>query len=118
MKKLILLIAIALTSTFTIFAQQDNNVDNLTNGKWNIEFVEIENEVIDVKNEGHWMVFYNNGLYQILLDNEEQVGTWNLDEQLDMELDGEEANGKSAIKKISDSELQLSVSGYTIALTK
>lgn len=118
MKKLILLIVITLTVTFTTSAQQKHNIDNLTAGKWNIEFVEIENEVIDVKNEGNWMVFYTDGLYQILLDDEQQIGTWNLDEQLGIKFNGESSNEKSVIKEIDGSKLKFSIAGYTIALTK
>ena len=118
MKKLLLLVAITLTTSFTAFAQQSENLESLTTGKWNIEVVEIENEVIDVKNEGHWMVFYADGFYELLLDDEGQVGTWELDEELTLKFDSETKNEKSSIQKINNKELKFSISGYTLALTK
>lgn len=118
MKKFTLLVAITIITTFSSFAQQDKNIENLTTGKWNIEFVEIENEVINVKDEGHWMVFHPDGMYQIILDNEEQVGTWNINDDLEMNFDDNEANGKSTLKEIKDNKLKFSISGYTIALAK
>jgi len=118
MKKLILVLIITITASFTSFAQQEKNIESLTTGKWNIEVVEVDNEVMNVKNEGHWMVFHPNGSYQIVLDNEEQRGTWNLDKELGINFDNEVKNGTSSIKKINDKELKFSISGYTIALTK
>ena len=84
MKKVLALVLFFLGSLHLVISQENSNQEkfnNLVSGKWQIETVSIDNEVIDVADEGHWMVFHENGLYQILLDNEEQIGTWKLDEE-------------------------------------
>ena len=105
-------------TSFLGFSQEENNFDNLTSGKWHIASVEIENQVMDVDAEDHWMVFYENGLYQIMLDNEEQVGTWEIDQQNEIKFDVEDFNGDSHVNQLSDHELKFSISGYTLALVK
>lgn len=100
------------------FSQEKESYDNLTSGKWQIASVAIENEVMDVAEEGHWMVFHANGYYQIMLDQDEQVGTWSLDEKNKLNFDDKNFKGKSYIKKINDKELNFSISGYTLALVK
>ena len=117
MKKIIIL-SIFFAFNFAVFAQQKNELANLTSGKWKIETVEIENEVIDVANEGHWMIFYPDGFYQLLLDDEEKVGTWKFDENTGLEFDDEVLNGKSSINELSAQTLKFSISDYTIALCK
>ena len=117
MKFLLTLIFIVFTS-FLSFSQEQNNLESLTSGKWKIESVEIEDEVMNVKDEGHWMVFYPDGLYQIYLDNEEQVGTWKIDKEKGLKFDDEAIDGKSIIKQLDDKALKFSISGYTLALTK
>jgi len=119
MKKVLTLFLFFLGSLFLGFSQEknDQDFDNLTSGKWQIASVEIGNEVMNVANEGHWMMFYDNGLYQLVLDDEEQVGTWKIDKN-DIKFDVENFEGNSYLRKLSDSELKFSISGYTLALTK
>ena len=118
LRKIFTLFTFLLGISFLGFSQEKDNYDNLTSGKWQIESVEIENEVMNVSEEGHWMVFLSNGLYQIMLDKEEQVGTWSLDEKNEIKFDTENFDGESYIKKINDNELKFSISGYTLALSK
>ena len=118
MKNVLSLFICLLCISFIGFSQEKNNYDNLTSGKWQIESVEIENDIMNVSDEGHWMVFYANGLYQIMLDQEEKVGTWSIDEKNEINFDSEALANNSNINKLSDRELRFSISGYTLALVK
>jgi len=118
MKKVFTLFLFFLCISSIGFSQEKENFNNLTSGKWQIASVEIENEFINVAEEGHWMVFHSNGLYQIVLDKDEQIGTWSLAKENEIKFDAENFNGESYIKKISDKELRFSISGYHLALTK
>ena len=96
---------------------QDNEsdvVDGLISGKWKINSVYVEDEVMNVSGEGNWMEFNCNGTYEISLDHEEQIGTWNLDSENHISLDLEESN----VSAISKEHLSFSISGYTLDLTK
>ena len=117
MKKLVTILVLLLAS-FASFSQQENSFNNLTSGKWQIQSVEIENEVMSVSNEDSWMVFYENGLYEMYLDEESQVGTWNLNENNVLNFDVENFDGESNIRKLTDHDLKFSISGYTLALSK
>ena len=118
MKKVFTLFVFLLGASYLGFSQEKDCFKNLTSGKWHITSVEIEDEVMNVAQEGHWMVFHSNGLYQIMLDEEEQVGTWHLDEKNEIKFDAENFDGASYIKRLSDNELKFSISGYTLALSK
>ena len=117
MKESIFFSILFMCISFCTYSQQDK-YDNLTSGKWQIKSVEIGNEVMDVRNEGHWMVFHSNGFYQMMLDNEEQVGTWKLDDKNQLKFDVENFNGESFISELSAEQLKFFISGYTLALTK
>lgn len=118
LRKVFTLFVFLLGMSFLSFSQEKNNYDNLTSGKWQIESVEIENEIMDVSDEGHWMVFHSNGVYSIMLDKEEEAGTWSLDAKNEIKFDTENFDGESYIKKINEKELKFSISGYTLALSK
>ncbi len=121
MKKVIAFALLFFGAIFLATSQETYNQDkfeNLTSGKWQIETVTVDNEIMHVADEGHWMVFYENGLYQIILDNEEQVGTWKLNQQNNIQFDFENFEGESNISELSDDELKFSISGYTLALKK
>ena len=118
MNKVLALFVFLLGISFLGFSQEKGKFNNLTSGKWQIESVEIENEIMNVSKEGHWMIFHSDGTYQIMLDKDAQVGTWHLDEKNEIKFDVEDFNGESYIKNLSEKELRFSISGYTLALTK
>jgi len=118
MNKYLLLFVFLLGISHLGFSQEKENYNNLISGKWQINSVEIENEIINVENEGHWMVFNPNGSYQIMLDKEEQSGTWYLEDNNYIKFDAENFEGESLIKKIDDNQFKFSIAGYTLALTK
>jgi len=117
MKKSILIL-VFLVSSFITYAQQTKNVENLTSGKWKIETIEVENEVMSIENENHWMVFHADGLYEIYLGNEQQVGTWVYDEEKGLQFNKELIDMNSSINELNNKQLKFSISGYTLALSK
>ena len=118
MKKNLFFFVLVLLLNFSVFSQETNNFENLTSGKWSIESVKIESDFMDVHNQGCWMVFYPNGLYQIMLDKEEQVGTWKLNESNEIKFDFESYEGDSLISQIDEHHLKFSISGYTLELSR
>lgn len=122
MKKVIALFVLILATSYSSYSQQDQNLNSLISGKWFIETMEVENDLMNLSEEGHWIVFHDNGLYQLMLGEEEQVGTWHFDEKNELKLDKENFEGSSIIKKLDDKEFKFSVLGkdiqYTIALKK
>lgn len=121
MKKAIALFVLLICTSYVGYSQQDKNVNSLISGKWFIQTMEVDNDVMDLTAGNHWMVFHSNGLYQLMLDNEEQVGTWQLDAENELQLD-DNFKGSSIIKKLNDKEFMFSILGkdieYTIALKK
>ncbi|MGB1043313.1 MAG: lipocalin family protein [Tenacibaculum sp.] len=89
-----------LASTLT-YSQEINELDFLTSGKWQLESVQIGDEVQDFSKDNSWMSFKADGQYQIVMSNNQKQGTWTFDEN------------KKAIKIEGDKEL---VKGLKIEL--
>jgi len=96
----------------------DQDFTKLTSGKWSINSVSIEDETMTVDSNINWMKFHSDGFYNIMLDEEEQLGTWSVDENNQIKLDKDLFDGDSSLEIVNDSELKVMISGYTIALTK
>jgi len=105
-------------SEYTLILKKEKNVQSLTLGKWKINTVSFENEVINVEQEDNWMAFHTNGFYEIYLDKEKQSGTWRLNDNNELKIDEEGFDGESHLSELTQEELNFSVSGYAIALSK
>lgn len=91
------------------FSQEKKDVSKLTTGKWQIESMEIGNEKLELLGDGHYMIFHNDGVYQIALDNKEQSGNWKLLASREIEFDSENFAGSTHIKKLTDTEFLFSI---------
>lgn len=110
MKKAIALFVFLLGATYLGFSQEKNNVNHLTSGKWHVKSMNFGDEKLELSKGKHWMVFNKNGVYKIMLDNQEQIGTWQLDEAKQIKFDAENFLGNSKIEKLTAKEFLFSIS--------
>ncbi|CAM1347081.1 hypothetical protein [Tenacibaculum insulae] len=62
------------------FSQEINELDFLTSGKWQVESVQIGEEVQNYSNDNSWMVFHADGKYQVVMSDDERSGNWKFEE--------------------------------------
>lgn len=77
--KVFSIFSLLLISTVT-YAQEINEVDFLTSGKWFLESVQIGEETQEFSKGNSWMVFHADGKYEIMMSENEQKGNWKFDE--------------------------------------
>ena len=73
---LLMLICVVTSS----FSQEINELDFLTSGKWQVESVQIGEEVQNYSNDNSWMVFHADGKYQVVMSDDERSGNWKFEE--------------------------------------
>lgn len=112
-----------LASTLT-YSQEINELDFLTSGKWQLESVQIGEEVQDFSKDNSWMSFQADGQYQIVMSNNEKKGTWKFDEEKKaIKIEGDESLAKGLkIELLNNKELLFSATEgdivYTMKLRK
>ena len=112
-----------LASTLT-YSQEINELDFLTSGKWQLESVQIGEEVQDFSKDNNWMSFQADGQYQIVMSNNEKKGTWKFDEEKKaIKIEGDESLAKGLkIELLNNKELLFSATEgdvvYTMKLKK
>ncbi len=112
-----------LASTLT-YSQEINELDFLTSGKWQLESVQIGEEVQDFSEDNSWMSFQADGQYQIVMSNNEKKGTWKFDEEKKaIKIEGDESLAKGLkIELLNNKELLFSATEgdivYTMKLRK
>lgn len=122
MKKGLLTLVFFLGISYLGFSQEKES-DVLTSGKWRIESMQVGNEKLELSNENHWMEFHTDGKYQLVLDQQQEEGTWSFSEEAkEIKFDERVFKGKSEIKKLTNREFLFSVSEgdvvYTMTLKK
>ena len=118
MKRALLTLVFLLGFSILSFSQEKNNLDELISGRWRVEYMEIDGEKIDLTQEENWMVFHNNGVYQLLLDQKEELGTWDFTEgQDEIKFDAKTFDGISKIKKLSNKEFLFSIAEGDLVCT-
>ncbi|MBA6156591.1 hypothetical protein H3Z83_08710 [Tenacibaculum sp. S7007] len=112
-----------LASTLT-YSQEINELDFLTSGKWQLESVQIGEEVQDFSKDNSWMSFQTDGQYQIVMSNNEKKGVWKFDEDKKaIKIEGDESLAKGLkIELLNNKELLFSATEgdivYTMKLKK
>lgn len=105
------------------FSQESSEVNQLTLGKWNVESMEIGTEKVQFAGDKNYMEFNEDGKYQVVLNEEQKIGTWKLnDESNELELDEESFKKNLKIKRLNEREMLVSASEgdvvYTMVLKK
>ncbi len=112
-----------LASTLT-YSQEINELDFLTSGKWQLESVQIGEEVQNFSKDNSWMSFKTDGQYQIVMSNNEKQGAWKFDEnKKSIKFEGDESLAKGLkIELLNNKELLFSAKEgdivYTMKLKK
>lgn len=108
-----------LVFTTVSHAQEVNEVDFLTSGKWFVESVQIGNQTQEFNASENWMVFHSDGKYQITMSSKEQQGNWNFnEEQKAIQIEDEEALAAGfKIKTLNAKELLVTASEGDMAYT-
>ena len=124
MKKVFPILLLLLTFVATSFSQEINELDFLTSGKWQVESVQIGDEIQSYSDDNSWMVFHKDGKYQVVMNNDEKNGNWKFEEATkSIKFEGDESliDGLK-IKLLNDKELLFSASEgdvvYTMKLRK
>lgn len=105
-------------STFT-YAQEINELDFLTAGKWSVSSVQIGEQKEDFTQKESWMHFYADGKYEIQMSNDQKEGVWKFDEEEKaVTFEDEEALAAGfKIKKLNDKELLFSATEGDVVYT-
>ncbi len=124
MRKVFPMLLLLLSVVATSFSQEINELDFLTSGKWQVESVQIGDEIQSYSDNNNWMVFHKDGKYQVVMSDEEKNGNWKFEETTkSIKFEGDESliNGLK-IKLLNDKELLFSASEgdivYTMKLRK
>ncbi|CAL2101135.1 conserved protein of unknown function [Tenacibaculum sp. 190130A14a] len=105
-------------STFS-YAQEINELDFLTAGKWSLSSVQIGEQKQDFTQQDSWMRFHADGKYQIKMSNDQKEGLWKFDEEekaVTFEDDKALAAGFK-IEKLNEKELLFSATEGDIVYT-
>ena len=105
-------------STFS-YAQEINELDFLTAGKWSLSSVQIGEQKQDFTQQDSWMHFYADGKYQIKMSSEQKEGVWKFDEE-EKAVTFEDEQALAAgfkIEKLNEKELLFSATEGDIVYT-
>ncbi|QXP74104.1 hypothetical protein H0I31_10105 [Tenacibaculum sp. AHE15PA] len=124
MRKVFPMLLLLLSVVTTSFSQEINELDFLTSGKWQVESVQIGDEIQNYSDDNSWMVFYKDGKYQVVMNNDEKNGNWKFEEVTkSIKFEGDESlvDGLK-IKQLNNKELLFSATEgdivYTMKLRK
>ncbi|MEX6625865.1 hypothetical protein PG913_04845 [Tenacibaculum pacificus] len=110
MRKLLSTLLLFISITSVSFAQQINELDFLSSGKWLVTSVQIGEEIERYSDNNNWMIFHTDGKYQIMMNNNQQNGNWKFEEATNIiQFDDDESfvNGLK-IELLNDKELLFS----------
>ncbi|WNW02081.1 hypothetical protein RRF68_01300 [Tenacibaculum sp. HL-MS23] len=110
MRKVFPMLLLLLSVVTTSFSQEINELDFLTSGKWQVESVQIGDEIQNYSDDNSWMVFHKDGKYQVVMSDDEKNGNWKFVEATkSIKLEGDESliDGLK-IKLLNDKELLFS----------
>ncbi|CAM1367112.1 hypothetical protein [Tenacibaculum soleae] len=119
MRKVFSLFLLLLSVTISSFSQQVNELDFLTSGKWQVESIQIGEELQEFSENNNWMIFHADGKYQVVMNNSEKRGNWKLEEAskvIKFEEDENLANGLK-IELLNKKELLFSATEGDIVYT-
>ena len=112
MKKIILLTFLALTSLQNIIAQEKNEFELITSGKWHLEYVEMAGQKMELPAEiqkMNWVIFHADGKQEGMEEGQKYVGKWEFDKSNKI-IRTDDLDGKVDQKLISVNENKLIVS--------
>lgn len=112
MKKIILLTFLALISLQNIRAQEKNEFELLSSGKWHLEYVEMAGQKMEVPAEMqkmNWVIFHADGKQEGMEDGQKYAGKWEFDKSNKI-IRTDDLDGKVDQKLISVNENKLIVS--------
>tara|TARA_R110002012_G_scaffold113139_1_gene259111 strand:+ start:40 stop:414 length:375 start_codon:yes stop_codon:yes gene_type:complete len=112
MKKIILLAFLTLTSLQTLIAQEKNEFDLITSGKWHLEYVEMAGQKMELPAEMqkiNWVIFHADGKQEGMEEGQKYVGKWEFDKSKKIIMT-DDLDGKVDQKLISVTENRLIVS--------
>lgn len=110
MKTFILLFSLLLSITPSFEIQKNTiDLDLLCSGKWNMEYVVMDNQRTDLPSEGNqvsWMIFHKDGKHEIMSFGQKFTGTWKyLKESNSIEMTDPGGSVNQKIEKLTKDEL-------------
>ncbi|MCT4699412.1 hypothetical protein [Tenacibaculum haliotis] len=119
MRKVFPVLLLLLSVTVSSFSQEINEVEFLTSGKWQVESVQIGEEIQEFSENNSWMVFHADGKYEVVMSNNEKNGNWKFEEAtkvIKFEEDENLANGLK-IELLTKKELLFSATEGDVVYT-
>jgi len=119
MKKAILLVAFLLSFSTLVSSQEIQKKTCLTSGKWQIESLAIGEEKEDFSDcQNSWMVFNNDGNYQLVMRKNEKKGQWKFSKDKNaIHFENEGGIDNFKIMQLTDKELLFSTIEDNIVYT-
>ncbi|MEO1010921.1 MAG: hypothetical protein AAFX53_06410 [Bacteroidota bacterium] len=112
MKKIILLTFLVLTSSQNLIAQEKDEFELITSGKWHLEYVEMAGQKVELPAEMqkmNWVIFHADGKQEGMEEGQKYVGKWKFDKSKKI-ITTDDLDGKVDQKLISVTENRLIVS--------
>lgn len=110
MKSIIILFSLLISITSSFKDQEPNiDLDLLCSGKWNMAYVIMQNERMDLPSEGDqisWMIFHKDGKHEVMSFGRKFVGTWEyLKESNEIRMTDPGGSVNQKVKKLTKTEL-------------
>ena len=84
MKRTIIITLLIISSIQTIKAQEENEFELITSGKWHIEYMEMSGQKMTLPAEmqqNNWVIFHANGKQEGMEEGKKYVGKWEFDKK-------------------------------------
>ena len=84
MKRTIIITLLIISSIQTIKAQEENEFELITSGKWHIEYMEMSGQKMTLPAEmqqNNWVIFHANGKQEGMEEGKKYVGKWEFDKE-------------------------------------
>ena len=93
------------------FSQEKSKFNTLISGKWRLERMVFDDEKMELTGENHWMIFNSDGHYQLMLNQNEEKGTWKFSNaENEIQFDSAHTERVSKIERLTDNEFSISIS--------
>ncbi|MFD1095604.1 hypothetical protein [Salegentibacter chungangensis] len=112
MKKIILFTFLLISAFQTIKAQEKDEFELLTSGKWHLEYVEMAGQKMELPAEmqkNNWVIFHPDGKQEGMEEGHKYTGKWEYDRSEKI-IRTDDLDGRTDQKLISVSENKLIVS--------
>lgn len=116
MRKLILLTLLFLGSIETIKAQENEEFELITSGKWYLEYIEMSGQKMELPAEmqkSNWVIFHADGKQEGMEEGQKYIGKWEFD-RIKKVIRTDDLDGKVDQKLIlvNENKLVVSVTQY------